>query len=117
MKAGQLDRRLRILKPGLPVDDGYGERDGGFVTLADVWARFLPGKGSERREMAATEAVVPVTWIIRWSPTVRAVDPTHRVVALKNGLPAGPVFDVKSVVEVGRREGVQIEAIARAERS
>lgn len=115
MQAGQMDRRIRLLRAGVPVNDGYGERDGDYRKLADVWARFLPGKGSERREMAATEATLPVTWHIRWSNALDDLNPSDRLVELRGGVPHGPEHDIKSVVELGRREGLEIIAAARVD--
>ncbi len=115
MRAGRLDRRVRLIAPGTLTHNGMANVTGGETTLAIVAAEFKPGKGSERLENARVAADAPVTWRIRWSPDVAALDPRHRLVEQRGSEDFGPVFDIHSVVELGRREGFEIVAVARAD--
>lgn len=114
MRAGRMDRRVRLLRQSM-VDGGMARIPGDYVALAECAAQFVPGRGTERREMAGTSAVTAVGWRVRWSTGIADLNPADRLVEIKNGVAIGPVYDISSVVELGRREGLEITATARAD--
>lgn len=107
--SGKLDRRIRIERAGL-VDDGYQTRRGNWATLTTVWAQYKPARPSERFEMAARAAVVPVAFLIRWTSKVADVGAGDRVrFPAKDG---GQLYDIVGVTEIGRREGRELQCVA-----
>ena len=88
-----------------PTDDGY-QRLQDWQELATVWAQYLPGRGTERRDAAMTQARLPAIFRIRWSPRMATVVPRDRLIF------EGKAFMIESVVEIGRRQGIEIVATA-----
>ncbi len=108
LDAGALDRRIRIERAGMG-DDGYNETEV-WTPLATVWAQYLPARGREAREALGREATMPATFRIRWRADAPPIGPGDRL-----RFPAdddGRVFDIASVIEIGRREGLEITAVA-----
>lgn len=112
MDLGPLDRSVTLQRAGAPVDDGHTERPGGFATIpggADLPATYRPTPGTERFAGGGQAAeAVSVFWI-RWSADVADVGPTDRLVD-ESGRP----HDIKSVVELGRRDGLEILGVRAA---
>lgn len=111
MKKGKLNRRVTLLRSGI-VEDKYGDPVEGFAPLRQVWAAVRPAPGTERLASAENAANAPTVIEIAWSPLVADLNPRDRV---EYPAGSGRQFDIKSVVEIGRREGLQIAAIGRAE--
>lgn len=110
MIAGALRWRVRIERMGALIDDGLTKRPSGWVVLADaVPAEKKPGRGSERVQLAARDADAPVTFRLRWSSEVADVNPKDQLIF------EGKPFDIKSVAEIGVREGLEIVAMVRAD--
>lgn len=104
MDAGRLDRRVSILALTEGQDD-YGGVTEIWSPLTSVWARWLPGAGSERFAAASTYAETQGRFHIRWRSDIT---PQHRVAW------DGKEFDILDVVEIGRREGLELRVKARA---
>lgn len=111
MRAGQLDRRIRfeqVLATG-EVND-VGEPVERWVTFREVWARKRSLQGSERfanqQFLAEVDAVYETRHFDDITPReeLRFVDVAD-----------GRAFDIKAVHEIGRREGLELFATARAE--
>jgi head-tail adaptor len=109
MKLGKLDRRIRIERDGAPTHNGYQNVSGEPVTVATVWAQWMPGVGRERFANDENVATAPGVFVIRWSSRVRDVSPLDRVEF------EGRMYDIGRVEEIGRRVGLRIFATARAE--
>ena len=105
VRAGRLDRRLTLQRRTLTEND-YGEAVETWTDLATVWAEKIPVRGAERYAAMQTVAEVDTRFKIRYRTDVSHLD---RVVC------AGTTYDVKGVLEIGRREGWEIYATARAE--
>ncbi len=113
MRAGPLDRKVIILKAG-PVTDAYGDEVQGYTALNPVAASKRPAPGSERLASGEAAADAPIVFKIRWresfdpdSPT--GLNPKDR---LQHG---GRTYDIKSVIEIGCREGIEIAAVTGAD--
>lgn len=109
MRAGALDRRI-VIERALADDDGANETEI-WVALRTVWAQFIPSAGKEARAALGQDALLPASFRIRWSSEVADVGPRDRV-----RYPAGAggrVYDIKAVVEIGRREGIELITVAR----
>lgn len=110
LAAGKLDRRVRI-ETATKADDGHNEVDA-WGTLVTVWAQVIPTAGREAREQLGREVILSSSFRVRFSSTVSAVRPE----GFRLRYPAaddGQVWDIKSVNEIGRREGLEIIAVAR----
>lgn len=108
LDAGSLDKRVTLQRPGGGVDDGY-TRTEGFADHATVWASVRPGPGTERFANGENAATAPVVVRIRWSENVKGVDPTWRLKF------RGRPYDIKSVTEIGNRDGIELLAVARVD--
>jgi SPP1 family predicted phage head-tail adaptor len=108
MLAGRLDRRITILRATVAADE-FNEQVETWGTLAVVWAQATPVMDAERQRAGETLASKAYRFTIRYSSDVAAVDPRDRVTF------DGRTYDVQGVKEIGRREGLEITATARAE--
>lgn len=110
LDAGGLDRRVRIYTAGIVRDD-HGDDVNGYVPGPTVWASATPGGGRERLVSAQIAAEAPMVFRIRYSSAVASLSTTSRI-----EFPAGSgrMFDIVSVDEIGRREGLEIVAATKA---
>lgn len=108
MRAGSLDRRITIQRKSITQSDS-GEEIVTWVDVAEVWAQKVEDRGDERfaRQQLVGHAIV--TFRIRWSDTVKEVTDEHQIVF------DGRSYDITAVREIGRREGVEMDAFALAE--
>lgn len=105
MEAGKLDRRISIERALVTIDAAGGEeRD--WYTHATVWAEVLPVSDGERWRAQEVAASVTTRFRIRWGAGVEVTD---RIAY------DGRVYEIVGVKEIGRREGQEITAAARAE--
>jgi SPP1 family predicted phage head-tail adaptor len=74
-----------------------------------VWAHAAPVRTPRRQRAGETLASKSYRFTIRYSSDVADVDPRDRVTF------DGRTYDVQGVKEIGRREGLEITATARAE--
>lgn len=109
VRMGPLNRRIAIQRAGM-VENEHGDKVDGYETLAAVWASAKPGGGRERLMSAQVAAEAPMVFWIRWSPTVAVVTTSDRV---EYPPESGRLFDIVSVNEIGRREGIEIAGVAR----
>lgn len=105
IKAGELDRRITIER-GVDTLDSFGGVDRSWSAIATVWAKVTPISDGERWRAQEVAAEVTTRFLIRWGAGVL---PTDRIRY------AGAVYEISGVKEVGRREGQEITAAARAE--
>jgi head-tail adaptor len=110
MDAGSLDRRVTLHRAGA-VENEHGDMVQGWSELATVWASVRPSPGSERLASAEAAANAPTVVTIRWSSIVADLSPADR---LEYPVGSGRFFNIVSVVELGRRDGLQLAAIGRA---
>jgi SPP1 family predicted phage head-tail adaptor len=97
---GFLDRRVTI-QHFTSSQNEFGEVIETWEDLATVWANVRELRGLERVEAARLTAVVDVYFTIRWRTDI---EPKQRVSY------EGELFDIQAVMELPRREGLQIEA-------
>lgn len=113
MEPGRLDRRITLLRVAeKTAASGAGTAIEGLEPIADVWAEVTPISGRESFASNQRFAEVDVRFRIRWRKLVSPV--TAVKYDAQDG--AGPrLFDVREVLIVGRREGLDVLATARAE--
>lgn len=110
MEAGKLDRRI-TLQPRLMTKNGFNEDVETWPDGLEVWSSYEPVKDGERLRAAEVAASITARFQIRWSPDVAGLSEVDRLAF------DGRSFDIVAVKEIGRREGMEISATARAERA
>lgn len=108
MRAGDLDRRI-VIQANTPTPNEYGEPVDSWAkihTADHLPAKITPSRGSERFTAQQIVGRGVVTFRLRYRADVRT---THRIVY------DGRDYDIHDVREVGRREGLEIDASARSE--
>lgn len=111
LPSGKLDRRVTIERDG--VETGRNEFNEPILAPPvsfTVWASYRRATARERVSGSEVGAEVSSVFEIRWSQRVRNIDPLWSLIY------EGSRYDIIGVFEIGRREGLRIEAIARAER-
>lgn len=106
MRAGKLDRRITIKRPGAAVDDGFGTQPGPLADYAVRWASWQPARGREIFENLGREAKSGGTFWIRYDSLTAAIAETDQVQF------EGRLWDIVAIQEVGRREGVELVVVA-----
>ena len=108
-QAGVRDRLITIDQKSYTLDVLGGETIT-WTSLGSRWADVKPVRDSER--FGAAEAVATIThrFTILWDATLwAALDATCRLTF------ESVVYSVVAVKEIGRREGIEISATARAD--
>lgn len=111
MRAGALDRRVLIEQATAGAPSASGEVPLTWATLADVWASKEELSGRELFQAQQVAAKVDTRFRVRYSSDIAAVTPSemYRLVC------EGRTYDITAVLELGRREGLEILAWERAE--
>lgn len=107
IRAGKLDRYIE-LQSLTTTQDASGHPVKSWPPLAKVWASKRVLRGEEKIQNLQKFAQTFSVFRIRWRSDV---NPVKRLVDLSDGR----VYDILDVAEVGRREGLDITAKARAE--
>ena len=108
MEAGKLDRRVQFRRFTL-IDDGFAQVESWVDYGLPAWAqrRFV----SDGEQVAAAQVAARITarFLVRWTFATGAITPKDRLIC------EGREYDITGVKEIGRREGVEITAAARAD--
>lgn len=105
MDAGRLDRRVTVERATFTTN-GFGEEVATWAPLKTVWADVQPISDGERWRAAEVAAHVTTRFRVRWGLDVTVRD---RIAY------DGRIYDISAVKEIGRREGQEITASARAD--
>jgi SPP1 family predicted phage head-tail adaptor len=108
MQAGAMDRRVR-LERATTTDTGLETAVASWSTLATVWAEKLEISDGERSRQVGAEASATTRFRVRYSATVASLNAKDRAVC------EGRTYDIVGVKELGRREGLEITAMRRAD--
>lgn len=111
MRAGKLDRRIRIERAETG-ENTLGEETLTWLPLADVWAAVAPAPGRERFASAETAAEATTVFTIRWQRQLDDLGPKDRI---RYPSRQGSYYNIHAVVEIGRREALQITATHRGD--
>jgi SPP1 family predicted phage head-tail adaptor len=121
MRYGRLDRKIRIQRATVTVDDAGGAVETWSDLVASRWASVDPVSGDERFSVPEIGAKQQTEFQIRWSSNVAGITPKDRIVypVPASGSPEtildASIFDIAAVHEIGRREGLRIVAIRRTD--
>jgi SPP1 family predicted phage head-tail adaptor len=111
LNIGRMDRRITLQMDGVQIGtDPFNDPILGEPLNLTVWASKEDIKDGERYAAQEVGAEVTTRFRIRWSDAVKNFDPRGRV------LFDGRTYSISAVKELGRREGLEITAAARAER-
>ena len=108
MAAGKLDRRITLERFTTTVD-AYNEPVKAWGVFAVRAASYEPLSDGEKFRAGETAADASARFRIRWSAAVADLNPKNRLVF------EGVTYDITRVKEIGRREGLEITASARAD--
>lgn len=108
MRAGKLDRRV-TLERFTTTTDSYNEPVKSWATLAVRSASFEPVSDGERMRSSEVTATASARFQIRHSTVVADLNPKDRLIF------DGVTYQILNVKEIGRREGIEISAVARAD--
>lgn len=106
--ASKIDRKI-ILQRFTSTLDAHNEPVKTWSTLATRSASYEPLSDGERFRAGETAANASARFVIRWSLAVSDLSPLDRLVF------EGRTYEIVRTKEVGRREGIEITAAARAE--
>lgn len=110
LAAGKLDRRISIVRDVETGRDAFNKPIIAEQSIT-VWASKEDIRDGERWAAQQVSAEVTTRFRIRYSSQVADLDPRARIVF------DGRVYAINAVKEIGRREGLEITAAARAERT
>ena len=108
VQAGKLDRRIAVYKPTSTLD-AYNEAIEAFALYATVWAERWDVSAAEAMRAREVGAEIGCRFTVRWSSLMDAVDPTYRIQQ------DGRVYNITGVRALGRRDFLEIDAVARAQ--
>ena len=100
LQAGKLDRRVTLQTNG-PTQDTTGQPIESWTEIDEVWAEVVPLRGREFLAAQQVNADVTTRFLIRYRSDV---GPADRVLYDSVG------YDILSLTEVGRQEGLEILA-------
>ena len=110
MRAGQLDRRVN-LEVKTTSRDSLGQPIETWSVVRTLWAHRAEGsKVAERFGANQTYAMVTTVFRVGYFPALTTIAPdTHRLVF------NGRAYNIHGVVEIGRKQGVELLCSARGE--
>ncbi len=100
MRAGELDRKI-VIESATETRDDYGAVVQTWATFATVWARKRDIRGSEQFTAQQVNARIAATFTVRWLDGV-----TEKMRISYDG----QTWDIRSINEIGRREGLELYA-------
>ncbi len=106
MRAGKLDRRLRILRQIETGRDGLNQPIIEWGPVARVWAQARPNRGAERFEAQQVTGTAMMTFHIRYRADLTVKDRIDY---------DGKVWDINDVRELGRGVVSEFDCVARAD--
>ncbi|HVI28103.1 phage head closure protein [Hansschlegelia sp.] len=105
MRAGRLDRTIAIERLDGSAIDADGVPSSAWAAVAELPAEVVKADADEFLTGAGTASAETILFRTRWSDDVQ---PTDRVRY------AGRTYGITSLVELGRRAGLEIRATTKA---
>lgn len=101
LDAGSMDKRIRIERAATTTDDLGAEVDA-WALLQPAWAQRVTQRATEAWKAGGTAAQREVVWRVYWTRKLADLSERDRIVF------DGQVYPISGVVEIGRREGLEI---------
>jgi head-tail adaptor len=124
MRAGRLDRKIDIQRKSVSLSASGAPIETWSNLAARRWASVSPVSGDERFQQPQLLARQQTEFLVRWSQVVADLSPLDRVIyppvadtSPPTEIPTTSIYDVLEVHEIGRREGLKIIAVRRADAS
>jgi SPP1 family predicted phage head-tail adaptor len=108
MQVGRRDRRITLQRQQQGVDS-YNRPVTQWVPIGTRWASWRRATANEQWAGGQVNAQVTDIFEIRHDSTVAALSPKDRLIY------GSRTYDLVEVTEIGRREGLLIRAVARAD--
>lgn len=108
MRAGRLDRRI-IVQRNAPTQSSSGAPRDNWTDIGIVWGSVRFERGDERFSAQQVVGHGLCTFTIRYSRLMATLNVKDRLIF------DGRFYDIRDVRELGRREGIEIDAQARSE--
>ena len=109
MQAGKLDRKIELQRFTATTDPDSGEQVKAWAFLAYASASKMDVSDRERVASSEVAAEIGTRFQVRWTSTLADINPKDRLVF------EGSTYQIVAVKEIGRRVGLEISAIARAD--
>lgn len=103
MRAGNLDLRI-LIEFNTPVQDGTGEPDPVWATLATVWGGFDRSRGATRFVEDKRLSTRDVVFKLRYR-----TDITELMRMTLDGV----VYKITAIEKIGRKEGLRVAGLAQ----
>lgn len=97
---------LLIIQRAVATTDDHGGETNTWHEHARAWARLRYGTGAERREAAQDRAAQVCTFECDWTPTLRDVAMTDRILLF------GAAWDIQNKAIIGQNREVHFTAVA-----
>lgn len=108
MDAVKLDRRIVLQRKSIVRGEANAPVDS-WATLATVWASKRDASDVERLRAAEVGGALTTRFEIRWSTDVADLGTDDRLIF------DGRTYNIEGVREIGRHDGLEINATARQE--
>lgn len=108
INAGSLDRRITIQRATYATSS-LNTPIATWADLTTVWANITFRNAGEGEAGQQVRATLQTRFTIRYSSKVADVNPKDRLTF------DGRTYDIKAVYELGRRQGMEIHAVARSD--
>lgn len=109
MEGGKLDRWITLQRNTPTQDTGSGENVDSWATLATLRAAKRDVSDTERVASAEVQAEITTRFQIRWSSAWSSLNAKDRLTC------EGKTYQIVGTKEIGRHEGIEISASARAD--
>lgn len=110
MRAGSLDRRI-VIEEKVETQSSSGHPVESWRVVSPIWAGIRYDRGSERFNAPQYVGRSVVTFRVRWSSITKGITVEHRISYEDRQ------YDILDIRELGRREGIEIDASVRSEKS
>ena len=104
LDTGGMDRRI-VIERATKAEDALGTDVETWAPLQPAWAKKLAQRATEAWKAGGTAAQREVVWQVRYTSVLASMidsGSTDRIVY------QGQVYPISGVIEIGRREGLEI---------
>ena len=105
----KLDRRITFLRYSIGYNADNEPVEAWTPDAAPVWASWRRASARETLAGAEVNAAATDVFEVRWSSSTSTINPKDRLIY------QGRVYDIQAAAEIGRREGIRIDASRRAD--
>jgi SPP1 family predicted phage head-tail adaptor len=108
LRAGSLDRRIQLRRAAVTLGD-FGSIEAWADHGGAIWAAYAPVRDSEKYAAGQVSATTMARFTVRWSAFTADITAKDRLAF------DGREFNITGTKEIGRREFVEISAVAESD--